>query len=363
MGAVVTTLVATLGILSHVTPAHGQGWSVEVSTGRLVYEPIAADVATSNVMGGIRYDSARGMWVYGTTSVPLQNDDTFWTAGGAGGRLARRMSSQASLGADLGAHGYWFRDRLVALSGTGAAFEALPFVRMDVGAGFIEGGGGLRGQSMSYGGFRDTRGVVDTGVRGGYGTTVTVEGDARWVHAAEGTFPFVGATVAHQASRVGVWGHVGKWLSTDLNDRVWGGGAAVSLGARTSVWGSVRQEGRDPLYWNPRRRVWSIGLRQRLGSMRTPLTAVNRTQAGLVVVRLADGDAPGGAMSIAGDFNKWQAAPMQREGNDWIVRLPLAPGVYNYAFRSAGGEWFVPVSTPGRRSDGMGGFVAVLVVN
>jgi len=38
------------------------------------------------------------------------------------------------------------------------------------------------------------------------------------------------------------------------------------------------------------------------------------------------------------------------------------PGVYHYTFRSATGEWFVPVSTAGRRDDGMGGFVAVLVV-
>jgi 1,4-alpha-glucan branching enzyme len=68
-------------------------------------------------------------------------------------------------------------------------------------------------------------------------------------------------------------------------------------------------------------------------------------------------------VSIAGDFNNWQPAPMQREGGEWIVRLPLGPGVYNYTFRSASGEWFVPPSTAGRRDDGMGGYVAVLVVN
>jgi hypothetical protein len=46
-----------------------------------------------------------------------------------------------------------------------------------------------------------------------------------------------------------------------------------------------------------------------------------------------------------------------------VARLPIASGVYNYAFRSASGEWFVPASTPGRKDDGMGGHVAVLVVN
>ena len=54
---------------------------------------------------------------------------------------------------------------------------------------------------------------------------------------------------------------------------------------------------------------------------------------------------------------------MEREGDEWVVRLPLAPGAYRYAFRSATGEWFVPSSTPGRRDDGMGGHVAVLMVS
>jgi hypothetical protein len=36
--------------------------------------------------------------------------------------------------------------------------------------------------------------------------------------------------------------------------------------------------------------------------------------------------------------------------------------VYHYAFRSADGEWFVPASMAGRRDDGMGGHVAMLVV-
>ena len=66
---------------------------------------------------------------------------------------------------------------------------------------------------------------------------------------------------------------------------------------------------------------------------------------------------------IAGDFNNWRPASMQREGADWIIRLSLTPGVYHYTFRSATGDWFVPASTAGRRDDGMGGYVAVLVVS
>ena len=83
----------------------------------------------------------------------------------------------------------------------------------------------------------------------------------------------------------------------------------------------------------------------------------------MVTVRLPATDAPAGGVSIAGDFNGWQPAEMQREGGEWIIRLALAPGVYHYAFRSVNGDWFVPPSAPGRRDDGMGGHVAVLVVS
>jgi hypothetical protein len=183
------------------------------------------------------------------------------------------------------------------------------------------------------------------------------------VRATEGTFPFVGATVAYEASSVQVWGQAGKWLATGLDERTWGVGSGISLGARTTVWGSVRQEAPDPLYWNSSRRTWSVGLTRRLGRIPAPLVPVSSTQAGTVVVQLAAADAPSGVVSIAGDFNNWQPTPMLREGGYWIARLSLSAGVYHYAFRSAGGDWFVPPSMAGRRDDGMGGYVAVLVVS
>jgi hypothetical protein len=66
--------------------------------------------------------------------------------------------------------------------------------------------------------------------------------------------------------------------------------------------------------------------------------------------------------SIAGDFNSWTPAPMEREGDQWTYTVALARGVYNYAFVAADGTWFVPDGVPGRKDDGMGGHVAVLVV-
>ena len=102
---------------------------------------------------------------------------------------------------------------------------------------------------------------------------------------------------------------------------------------------------------------------RRFGPIPAPLVPVSPSETDTVVLRLSATDAPAGAVSIAGDFNNWQPAPMQRENGEWVVRLSLAPGVYHYAFRSANGDWFVPPSAAGRRDDGMGGHVAVMVVS
>ena len=364
-GTSTVALVVSLVVLSHTTAALAQGWSADVSAGRLVDDPLSANLGTNNLIGLLRYDTRREGWVYGAVAAPWGQSATLWGTVGAGGRvmLSGSQVNGAGFGVDVGAHGFSFRDSVCDRVSTGGTLEAIPFTRFSAGSGFVEGRAGWRGQTLAFEGVRENRGVFETGARSGYGATVYVEGDARWVHASEGTYPFVGATLAYQVAPVQVWGQFGKWLATDLSERVWALGSNVGVGARTSVWASVRQEAPDPLYWNSSRRSWSLGLTQRLGRIPAPLVPVALSEAGTVVVRLRVTDAPPGAVSIAGDFNNWQPASMQLEGGEWIVRLPLGPGVYNYTFRSATGDWFVPPSTAGRRDDGMGGYVAVLVVN
>jgi hypothetical protein len=360
---VATALVVTVFMLQGAAGLRGQGWSADVSMGRYVYDPLLTDLGASNLLGTFRYDTRRDTWISGTGAAPLRDGGTIWAAAGAGGRLTPAgLRRRARIGADVGVHGFSFRDRVVDQGGSGGTLEAIPFVRVDAAQAFVEGRAGWRGHTIAFAGVRERRGVFETGARAGYGSTVRVEGDARWVHATEGTYPFVGATVVYDGARVGVWGQVGKWLATNLAERAWGFGAAVGIGARTSVWSSVRQDAPDPLYWNVSRRTWSVGFTQRLGRLPAPLLAVAASAGGAVLVSLDADDAPQGAVSIAGDFNNWQPAPMQREGDRWVARLALAPGVYHYTFRAANGDWFVPASTAGRRDDGMGGHVAVLVV-
>ena len=358
--------MVTIGLVLNVwTSARAQGWSADVAAGRLVYHAASVDLGTNTLMGTLRFDARRDAWVYGTAAAPMDENGTFWTAGGTGGRVMLPLSTgnRVSVGADVGGHGFVFNDRVADLTGTGGAVEALPFARVNVGASFVEGRAGWLGQTLAFGGVRDSRGVFETGVRAGYGGALRLEGNARFVHASEGTYPFVGATVAYRTSRLDVWGHTGKWRATNLDDAVWALGTGVALGPRTSVWGSVRQEASDPLYWNTPRRTWSIGLTQRLGRIAALPAPVSVTPAGTVVITLAASDAPNGAVRVAGDFNNWQSIPMVRDRDTWVLRLPLSPGVYHYTFQSATGEWFVPESAPGRRDDGFGGSVAVLVVN
>ena len=359
------TVVLTLVTLTHGPVARAQGLSAEASVGRLVYDAASANVGTNHLMLGLRYDTRKDTWVYGAGAVPPTEAGTFWAATGTGGRLLlpTGLASRVRLGADAGVHGFWFRDRVSDLAGTGGTLEAIPFLRVNAGEGYVEGRAGWRGHTSSFGGLRMNRGVFETGARGGFGDRVRVEGDLRWVRATEGTYPFMGATAAYGTSRADVWGYVGRWLAADLDRPVWAVGSTVSLGPRTHLWGSVRQEAPDPLYWNPSRRTWTVGMTQRLSRLPTRAMPLAQFPAGTVVVQLRVSDAPAGIVSIAGDFNQWQATPMLREGGVWIIRLPLASGVYHYAFKSAAGKWFVPPSTPGRRADGMGGFVATLVVS
>jgi hypothetical protein len=358
--------VIVAGVVTFGAPAESlaQAWSVDVAAGRTVYEPLSANFGTNNLIGTVRYDARRGAWVYGSAALPLGNQAPFWDSAGTGGRFTRRGSRAVTLGTEVGGYGFMFRDVVAQQMGNGAILEAIPFVNLSEGAMSVEVRGGWRGQTLSFAGTTENRGVFETGVRLAYDAAVHLQGDIRWVRASEGVYPFVGATIAYATvSPVSVWARAGKWASTQLDNAAWGIGTAVAINTRSSLWASVQQDAPDPLYWNAQRRSWTIGLTHRLTRPAAPLLPTPAAQTGGVIIRISVADAPAGSVSIAGSFNNWKPQPMQREGGDWIIRLPLAAGVYQYAFRSATGEWFVPTSVAGRRDDGMGGHEAVLVVS
>jgi len=83
---------------------------------------------------------------------------------------------------------------------------------------------------------------------------------------------------------------------------------------------------------------------------------------GPVVLHLPTRDTGSPPPMIAGDFTKWMPVRMERHKDEWRYSVQVSPGVYHFAFRGADGQWFVPASFPNRTADGMGGWVAVLVI-
>ena len=367
---------------SLVSTVSAQDIALDLSAGQIVYQPLPADVATNNAAATLRYDSPQGVWLYGTAAVPFGGTDSRWGGFGIGDRFVHSTSSsrRVNIGADIGAHGFVFHDAVLDQGGNGGFVEAMPFVQLPAGLATFEVGGGWRGQTLSYAGTVDTRHVFESRAHAAYGPAEagphrrdagphrrgfwTVEGDARWVRASEGLYPFFGGGLRYRANPVEAWLQTGKWFSSTLDDAAWGAGIDVTLTDRLALWSSVRREAPDPLYWNLPRRSWSVGITRRFNSAGvTQSLATTQTDAGGVLIRVNAADVDGASVSVAGDFNGWRPVPMQREGREWLARLQLAPGVYHYAFRADGGQWFVPASVPGRRDDGMGGYVAVLVVS
>jgi len=343
-----------------------QGIALDLSAGQIAFEPISAGVATNNAAATLRYDSPAGVWLYGTAAMPFGGTDSRWGAFGIGDRILRPVSSRRRLGigADIGANGFMFRDAIVGQSGKGGFMEAMPFIHIPVGLATFEAGGGWRGETLSYAGTVDRRHVFESRARATYGSLWIVDGNARWVRAAEGLYPFFAGGLRYAGTPVQAWLETGKWFSTSLSDTAWGAGVDITLAQQLALWSSVRQEAPDPLYWNVPRRTWSVGITRRFNRHGgTPSSASSQADADGVLIRLNAADLDATSVSIAGDFNGWRPVPMQREGREWLIHLQLAPGVYHYAFRSDRGEWFVPASVLNRHDDGMGGYVAVLVVS
>jgi hypothetical protein len=349
-----------------VSTAFAQAIALDLSAGQIVYQPLPADVATNNAAATLRYDSPRGVWLYGTAAMPFGGTDSRWVGFGIGDRFVHPTSSsrRVNIGADIGAHAFVFGDGILDKGGNGGFAEAMPFVQVPAGLLTFEVGGGWRGQTLSYAGSVDTRHVFETRAHAAYGALWTLESDARWVRATEGVYPFLGGGLRYGRAPVQAWLQTGKWFSRTLDEAAWGAGIDVKLSDRLALWSSVRHEAPDPLYWNLPRRSWSVGITRRFaGADLTQPSQATQTTAGGVLLRVSAADVEGSSVSVAGDFNGWRPVAMQREGREWLARLQLAPGVYHYAFRSDRGEWFVPASVPGRRDDGMGGYVAVLVVS
>jgi hypothetical protein len=177
---------------------------------------------------------------------------------------------------------------------------------------------------------------------------------------------FAAVTAALSQGRIGVWGTVGEWLTAPSGTPMsWAAGGSLKIYRHLLVTASARRDPFDPLYHGPAQTSWNAGFSIPFGRTREaiPAPVPARYAGGVATIRLPAAAVPRAEqLRVAGDFNGWKAAPMTRRGNAWEFTIAVSPGIYHYAFVDSNGKWFVPVSVPGRRDDGMGGYVAVLVV-
>jgi hypothetical protein len=342
--------------------AAAQPWVADVSLGQAAHQLRTGPVNTLGGQVGVRLEGP--LWLHGAAGLPFDDAGVPWAAAGAGARLRFALLFGAA-GADVGAQGFGYSDPLRDVSGSGAVLEFLPLLELSAGPARVEMRSGAVHYTRSDSDTAFSRTAHRSDVRAFVGQgRLSGFAEARVLRAEDGAFPFAGGAVEADVGGAAVWAEAGSWFAEGIRRPSWGAGVRVPVGTTSGVFASVRQDTNDPLFREPPRRSWAVGLSHRLGGARAaaPAASLAPVLAGhRATFRVAGVDARA-QPSVAGDFTGWQAVPMRRDGDGWAVTLRVSPGVHRYAFRRADGTWFVPAGTPGRRADGMGGFSAVLVV-
>jgi hypothetical protein len=365
--AAVLALIAGIAGTLVPGPAMGQSWTVDLHAGRATFNGTLPDASSSNASLGVRFAQDRRFFQV-AVAAPLASDNLFWGVVSAGDRLVALRQGRFEAGVDLLGQAHAQRDPMSDVSGHGIRGDLFPVVSTSLGPLVAQGRSGLSAyragtDEVSWSRELWVSDLQLTAVpRGPYRIT----GEARHSRTSDEAYTYVGVTGQTILARLLVWGSVGEWVS-GLNGEIpttaWGVGAGIPVLQNLDAWASVRRDPFDPLFLSTTRTSWGVGVSFRPGASRppTPSAGPEVRDDGRVFIRLplVDASAP---PAVAGDFTGWEPVLMHRHGTHWRLEISLEPGVYHFAFRTADGEWFVPESTPGRRDDGMGGWVAVLVV-
>lgn len=352
-------LLAGLGLLS-VAPAVGAQTAVSIGFGE------NADAATGVSSGPNLSVGLSHLLLFGGLNLgvglPLEADDgNRW-----GSALAWLDLPDAALGVGLlgSVQGFAYRDPILTVSGGAAAAEAQLYrvfragpVRLRV-----RGGGRAGVLSDETATVRRTLGGAGADLTLGTGPLLLRGSTDVWA-AAEAVYPEVSAVALLSGPRITIHGRVSRWLHDDVPGTGWGIGAELGLSDRLAVVAGASRPATDILFFSPPQRSWSIGLRYGAAAPPARGLPVPVFAAPGQMIRLQVEAEPGaGPVSLAGTFNGWEPQPMRHHDGRWVAELRLGPGVYEYAFVTADGSWFVPEGTPGRKPDGFGGFVATIVV-
>lgn len=349
-----------------------QGWVADVQAARSSFGTPPLNAVSTNASLGLRFNRDR-RYLHGAVAAPLQEGDLGWGFLSLGDRVSLRRG-RFEVGVDPSVLAHAQRDPSTELGGSGVRAELLPVVSASVGsvvAEFRSGGSWYRGRIGEESWTRDLH-TTDLGVSYprtlASGRTLRVDGDLRHLRAGGGeeAYTWAGLLVSGGSGRTSWWASTGRWvagLEDEAAKTAFGGGVSWALAASTALSVAVRREPFDPVFLGTDRTSWGVGLRHRLGASppAPPRAGVELRRMGRIVVRLPL-DASSHPPRVAGDFTDWELRPMHRRGHHWEAEFVVSPGLYHYAFRSGEGDWFVPSGVQGRRQDGMGGWVAVVLV-
>ncbi len=378
----VLRLVVPGMVLGLASPAQAQ-WAVELQAGRLQGAPGAEPAGNGAFSLQLRRDHRDGGLRFGG-GLPAESSEPFWGSAAAWHRLARSLGS-LSAGVDLVAHGALLRGRdggfrrvpgfplrrpqFEAVPPTTASTlggQVMPVMAFERGAWRVQARAGVAHVAMRQQEVRVDRTVpqADLQVTRFLGDRFAVSPTVRRFREPDGAWTdYAGVTGVVALSSLSVAATVGQWMGRGEVETPWALSATLWPQGRIHLAASVRRDSYDPLTRQADLTSWNLGVGMKLGGLLRAATApiASVDTEGRAVIRLplrAGGDGP----RIAGDFTNWTPVPMTRRNDAWVYAADLPAGVYQYAFVSAEGTWFVPPSTPGRRDDGMGGHVAVLIV-
>lgn len=366
-------------VLVGIVPARAAAqWHAGLETGRMrsALDPTAAE---SSVGIGLRYH-ADDAGLQLTAGAPLASGQALW-GGLAGWKRGALRRGALLMGVDVSGTAFLIRTRLEGplgssllpgprdpgreVSGHAFAGQLLPVLGWEGARVRVHARAGISHHTTSF----DGRGTDRTVRLADVQVTLTPSRALALVPVVRGfqatgedAVTYLGISGALTAGRATAWAGAGQWIGADA-EVPWEMGASLRLHERISVTARARRETFDPLYQRSPQTAWSVGVSLRVGgsSGRPALPVPAAYERGRATIRLPVAGSST-APSIAGDFNGWEPAPMVRSDDQWTYSVALAPGVYQYAFVDGAGEWFVPESVPGRKEDGMGGHVAVLVV-
>lgn len=366
-------------VLFPPAPGAAQQWTAEARMGRLEFPLAPSEIpsATSLAMGLGYLERDRRFHV--TAGVPLGEEDPLWGALDGRERFTIETGS-VTLGLEAASQGFVQRYTSTLEGpggpltsptltkevsyGWGIAAQTLPFAGVRAGAVSAEArvGGSLYRNGLGDQVASRAVGLGDIRVIAAPLSAVAFTAEARHFRAEDGNWTYTGMGALASLQGTDFWGTIGHWLDDAAASVPWSVGAATRLARRLELMAEGRQDALDPIYGSTPRRSWTAALRVRLTEPPAPAEPVPASYDGSTATIALLSDDAGSSPRIAGDFNGWKPEPMVRAGDRWLWSGRLEPGVYQYAFVDADGEWFVPESVAGRTDDGMGGYVALLIV-